>query len=89
MDITITKWGNSMGLRLPVNVVNDLGVKVGDKVRYTVNNGVMTLRKKNYVEQEYEKYFNKPFEQITDEEIINLPCDLWDWGTDIGGEIIE
>ena len=60
-----------------------------DKLNYEVNNDGILLKKPNLIEQEYEKYFGKPYSEITDEEIFNIPCKLVDWGEDVGGEIIK
>jgi antitoxin MazE len=30
--VRVTKWGNSLGLRLPKRVVDDLGLKAGDEL---------------------------------------------------------
>lgn len=34
---TLTKWGNSQGVRIPKSVCNQLGVKVGDAVQLKVD----------------------------------------------------
>ena len=38
-DIQIAKWGNSSTIRLPKAVLDKLGLKVGETVRLTVDEG--------------------------------------------------
>ena len=38
MTATISKWGNSQGLRVPKDVMKDLNLSVGDKVKIFVEN---------------------------------------------------
>ena len=32
MIATVSKWGNSLGIRIPSDIANSLGIKEGDKV---------------------------------------------------------
>ncbi len=38
-DIRIAKWGNSSAIRLPKAVLDELGLKAGETVRLTVDEG--------------------------------------------------
>ena len=38
MTATISKWGNSQGLRLPKDIINDLHLAIGDMVNIIVEN---------------------------------------------------
>ena len=38
-DIRIAKWGNSAAIRLPKAVLDELGLKAGETVRLTVDEG--------------------------------------------------
>ncbi|WP_321777547.1 AbrB/MazE/SpoVT family DNA-binding domain-containing protein [Sulfurimonas sp.] len=38
MTATISKWGNSQGLRFPKNIMKDLHLSIGDKVNIFVEN---------------------------------------------------
>ena len=38
MTTTISKWGNSQGLRVPKDVMKDLNLSVGDKVKISTEN---------------------------------------------------
>ncbi len=41
--IEITKWGNSQGIRIPKKYLEQLGLKVGDKVELKVENGKLVI----------------------------------------------
>ena len=45
----ICKWGNSLGLQLPQQVVEKMELKVGDKLVLEVKNGIITLKKESDV----------------------------------------
>ncbi|MEA3522391.1 MAG: AbrB/MazE/SpoVT family DNA-binding domain-containing protein [Campylobacterota bacterium] len=38
MTAIISKWGNSQGLRFPKDLMNDLDLSVGDKVKISTEN---------------------------------------------------
>jgi antitoxin MazE len=38
MTATISKWGNSQGLRFPKDIMKDLSLHVGDKVNIFIEN---------------------------------------------------
>ena len=49
MTAIISKWGNSQGLRLPKDVMKDLGLSIGDEVKITTKNNkviIEPIRKK-------------------------------------------
>lgn len=82
--IQIAKWGNSSAIRLPKATLDELGLKQGDTVDLTVENGKAILQPE------------RP-KKITLEWIIsemkrlgpeNEP-ELVDWGPDRGEEIID
>lgn len=43
MTLQVTKWGNSLALRIPKSIANDAGLKVGVSVRASVTRGVLSL----------------------------------------------
>jgi antitoxin MazE len=82
--IQIARWGNSSAIRLPKATLDELGLKQGDTVDLTVENGKAVLQPE------------RP-KKITLEWIIsemkrlgpeNEP-ELVDWGPDRGEEIID
>jgi len=43
MTATISKWGNSQGLRFPKRVLEELDLSIGDKVRFLIQNDKIIL----------------------------------------------
>ncbi len=43
MTATISKWGNSQGLRFPKNVLEELNLSIGDKVKFFVQDNKIVL----------------------------------------------
>ena len=83
-QVQISKWGNSSAIRLPKAVLDELGLKPGQTVELTVQDG------KGIIEPARQK-------KITLEWIIsemkrlgpeNEP-ELVEWGPDRGSEIID
>ena len=45
MDLQVTRWGNSLAMRLPAEVARRLGVREGDTLQARLTtDGAMTLR---------------------------------------------
>ena len=42
-EISLSKWGNSQGLRIPKEIINLLKVEIGDKFRVFVENNRVIL----------------------------------------------
>ncbi|MCP4755221.1 MAG: AbrB/MazE/SpoVT family DNA-binding domain-containing protein [Proteobacteria bacterium] len=49
-DIQLKKWGNSVGLRIPVGVLRSTDLKVNDLVSVSVSDGIIMIKpsKKKY-----------------------------------------
>ena len=85
MNITISKWGNSIGIRIPAIVVESLGLQVGDQVNYELKDGGLFIRKQPSTVQMFEQFYNKKFEEISQKDLGD--AEEIDWGKDVGGEI--
>ena len=49
METKIQKWGNSLGIRIPMNIINDLSLENGSTVDITEETDSIVIRpKKNY-----------------------------------------
>ena len=74
-EISISKWGNSQGLRIPKEILKALKLDIGDKIRIFIENNRVVLepvkKKKLYsidelvsqIPLDYKKeaeYFSKP-----------------------------
>ena len=53
MTATISSWGNSQGLRFPKNIMKELHLSIGDKVRIIVENQKIVLEP---IKKSREKY---------------------------------
>ena len=84
MNITISKWGNSIGLRIPATVTESLGLKAGDQVMCELKDGGLFLNKEQSTAQMFEEFYGKPFAEITENDLDSIG--EIDWGEDIGGE---
>ena len=81
--VAVSKWGNSTAIRLPKAVVEELGLKQGEVVEMTVQNG------KAVISRGITK-FNVPTleEMVAEMERLgweNEP-ETVDWGPDVGSE---
>lgn len=85
MNVAISKWGNSIGIRIPVVVAESLGLQAGDQLVYELKDGGLFMRKKQSTAQMFEQFYGKPFAEITQADIGN--AEEIDWGEDVGGEI--
>ncbi len=43
MTATISKWGNSQGLRFPKDILKELNLSVGDKIKFFIQNDKIIL----------------------------------------------
>ena len=72
--ITINKWGNSQGIRIPKKYLKKLGLDVGDEVEITIENEklvIVPVKKKRKPKLDIHKLFKEKYEE--NEE--------YNWGT--------
>ena len=75
-SVRLTQWGNSIGVRLPKDMVNALGLEAGGVLDVSLEENQIIFRPRR-------KYtLNDLVSKITDE---NRPGET-DWGTDAGKE---
>lgn len=87
MEIKITKWGNSLGVRLPKSILDDLNIKEGESLSIEKKNRSIILKKNEYdefiIKDLAEGFYGKPFIElknvISEKEL--------DWGENIGEEV--
>ena len=84
MEATLTKWGNSIGIRIPSQMAADTGLHSGARVEIYSRHKAIIIRPKYDM---YEKYYNKPLSQITAEDVGR--CNEADWGEDVGAEVVD
>ena len=80
MQVLLSKWGNSLGLRLPKALTAEIGVSESQKVEVRAEGGriiVEPVRRTLTLEQ--------MMENVTPEAMR----EAWDWGDDVGREIVD
>jgi antitoxin MazE len=81
MKTRIAEWGNSQGVRLPREALEEAGLAIGDTVRVEASLGQVTLEKTRRIRGRYrlEDLVAKVPENHTPEEE--------DWGAPVGQEV--
>ncbi|WP_334330516.1 AbrB/MazE/SpoVT family DNA-binding domain-containing protein [Companilactobacillus sp. HBUAS59699] len=60
----ISKWGNSNGLRIPQEILDEVSIKRNDEVDLIVDKGELIIKKRNVpssLEELFKDYKGKPF----------------------------
>lgn len=76
---TITKWGNSQGVRLPKSLLNELNWTVNDEILLSLREGKLVLEKSTLTHKSIQELFKGYAEEYVPYEI--------DWGEPKGKEI--
>ena len=78
MTITVNKWGNSIGVRIPQPVANQVGLIAGSTVNIEVIDNKIVI---SPVQRQYQ----------LDELLVGVTPELiggeYDWGTPVGREV--
>ncbi|MBO5095421.1 MAG: AbrB/MazE/SpoVT family DNA-binding domain-containing protein [Bacilli bacterium] len=86
MESRLQKWGNSSGIRIPSSFLKSLGLKNDDKIEIVQGEDsiIISKPKKRHLtlEERIEMY-----EKASDSEKGNI--ESYDWGEDLGKEIID
>ncbi len=86
MQLTVSKWGNSLGFRIPSTVVDALSIQNGDRVTYELKDNALILKKEKSTREMFEEFYGKPMEKLTQTD-LGAGGEI-DWGADIGGEVL-
>lgn len=79
MQTQVKTWGNSQGIRIPKEILQDAGISLDETLDITVSNGVITLAK---------AFKHKTLEERAAEFGGNLNLDgEYDWGEPVGREV--
>lgn len=79
MQTQVKAWGNSQGIRIPKEILQDAGIALNEILDITVKNGVITLVKTSK---------HKTLEERAAEFDGNLNLDgEFDWGEPVGREV--
>lgn len=86
MYATISRWGNSQGIRIPKAVLDALGLGENDRVELGYADDAITIRKAaapkhRTLEERLTSFYGKPLDQIAP-----LQSEELDWGAQEGTE---
>ena len=81
MLVKILKWGNSQGLRLTKNLLNDAQLDVGDEVDVSVKDGIMIVKPAKRIRGRYN------LKDLVAHIPQNYESGEVDWGEPVGKEI--
>ena len=86
MTNAVQKWGNSLGLRIPATIANELHIKKGTPVELRVEDGVLTVRVARARRRKSSRFkLSELVARITPENLKSI----YDWGNDVGTEVIS
>lgn len=80
MQARIAKWGNSLGVRVPKEIANRVGLKEGERVEIVAEGDRIVISPSRRV------YSLEELLVGTTPEAMH---EAFDWGPDIGREIVE
>ena len=79
MQAQVKVWGNSQGIRIPKEILQDAGIAINEFLNITVSDGVIKLEK---------VFKHKTLEQRSAEFGGELGLDgEYDWGEPVGREV--
>jgi antitoxin MazE len=87
MEATLSKWGNSLGIRIPNQMASDMGFHAGSKVDIRSRSNQIVIQPKYDLKTMYEDFYQKPLSKITMEDVGKT--DEMDWGADVGAEVLD
>ena len=83
-QMIVGKWGKNLAVRLPGTVANEAGLKEGERVEIETRNGEIIIRRS------VPRFtLDELFRGKSPAEWREAYADVFDWGPDIGREIIE
>ena len=87
MYTTVSRWGNSQGIRLPKSLLEALGLQENDRVELSCQEDVITIRKASApthrtLAERLTAFYQQPLDKIEP-----IHTDEVDWGKREGHEI--
>ena len=82
--VIVGKWGKNLAVRLPSEIVRAVGVNSGERLDIEAHNGEIIIRRAipRFTLEEL-------FRGKTPEEWRAAYTDAFDWGPDVGREVVE
>ena len=78
-QVAIKPWGNSLGIRIPKNILEKLGLHISDTLQIEVIDDSIVLKK---------TFKHKTFEERVAEYNGEISICDYDWGEPVGKEIL-
>ena len=80
MQVSVARWGNSLGLRIPKDIAEQAGLHAGSRVEVMAENGrvVVSPARPKYV-----------LVDLLKDMTPDAMREAFDWGPDVGREIVE
>lgn len=93
MNITIGKWGNSLGVRIPNTVTKHWNLKNGDILDIEIHEDEIVIKKprKKTAKDIIAEFYHKPYVEVlamANSDQIEQDTEL-DWGENVGNEVSE
>jgi antitoxin MazE len=82
--IRIGKWGKNLALRVPGDIASEIGLKEGEQVEIEAHDGGIVIRRAAPRFTLEELFAGK-----SREDWREAYADAFDWGPDVGREIVE
>ena len=78
--LTISKWGNSQGIRIPKKYLDQLGLKVGEKVDIKIEDGkivIIPIKNKRKPKIDINQLFKEDYEDKKEFEWGQVGKEIW------------
>lgn len=82
--IRVGKWGKNLALRVPGDIASEIGLKEGERVEIETHDGEIIIRRAAPRFTLEELFAGK-----STEEWREAYANAFDWGPDVGREIVE
>jgi antitoxin MazE len=83
-QMIVGKWGKNLAVRLPGAVASEAGLKEGERVEVETRNGEVVIRRS------IPRFtLDELFRGKSPAEWRDAYADAFDWGPDVGREIVE
>ena len=82
--ITVGRWGKSLALRVPGDIASETGLREGERVEIEARDGDIVIRRVAPHFTLEELFAGKSAEEWRD-----AYAGAYDWGPDVGREIVE
>ena len=84
MSTVVSKWGNSLALRLPKHLAEEAGLSEGSPVELRLERGMLVIAKSRVRPKRYKlSELLKGYDPETDRHAET------DWGPDVGREVLD